>query len=200
MTEELPVKQELFDSRGWIVMLRGLTAIAFGVLAIAWPDVSMRRLFVLFGLYALVHGVLSLAGAVGHRGQRGCVLLTVEGLVGLFTGIITLRTRSAAPMGLAFFVWMWALATGILRIVEAVRLRKTIAGDVWLMLSGAVTVLLGGMLILRPFIGAVGLAVMIAASALIWGLFEVLLGRELRASHRGVRRIPGPPAHTPSPL
>jgi uncharacterized membrane protein HdeD (DUF308 family) len=174
------VKSELFEGRAWLVILRGLMAIAFGLLAIAWPDLSMRRLVVLFGLYALLHGALSLTAAVGHRGQRGSLLLGTEGYIGILAGVLTLRTRSATPMALVFFVWLWAIASGILRIAEAVRLRKTLAGDVWLMLSGVVIVIFGGMLMLRPIIGAVGLAVVISVSALIWGVFEILLGWEIR--------------------
>jgi uncharacterized membrane protein HdeD (DUF308 family) len=89
-------------------------------------------------------------------------------------------------MAFAFLVWLWAVAAGILRIMEAVRLRKSLAGDMWLMLSGVVTVLLGCMLLLRPIIGAVGVALVISASALIWGVFEILFGREIRAvGHHG---------------
>jgi uncharacterized membrane protein HdeD (DUF308 family) len=158
-----------------------MSAIAFGVLAIAWPDISMRRLTVLFGLYALLHGGLSLAAAVGHRGQRGCLLLATEAVVGLVAGALTLRTHSPSPMAFAFLMWLWAIASGILRIAEAVRLRKSLTGDVWLMLSGVTTVLFGAMLMLRPIIGAVGLALMISASALIWGILEIIFGWEIRA-------------------
>jgi len=181
MSQITSAKSGLFESRAWVVMLRGVTAIAFGLLAIAWPGVTLRQLVVLFGLYALVHGGLSLAAAAGHRGQRGCMLLGIEGIVGVFAGISTLQTRGPSPMAFALLVWMWAIASGILRIIEAVRLRKTLSGDVWLMLSGVMTVLLGGMLILRPIIGAVGLALIISISALIWGVFEMLLGWEIRA-------------------
>jgi uncharacterized membrane protein HdeD (DUF308 family) len=175
------VDSELFEGRSWLVILRGLAAVAFGLLAILWHDNSMRHFVVLFGLYALLHGGLSLAAAVGHSGQKGCLLLTAEGLIGVLAGVLTLQTGSASPMAFAFLVWLWAVAAGILRIMEAVRLRKSLAGDMWLMLSGVVTVLLGGMLLLRPIIGAVGVALVISASALIWGVFEILFGREIRA-------------------
>ena len=191
MSETTTTKTELFQGRAWVVMLRGLTAIAFGLLAVAWPGITLRQLVVLFGLYALVHGVLSLAAAAGHRGQRGCMLLVTEGIVGIFAGIATLQTRGPSPMAFALLVWMWAVASGILRIIEAFRLRKTLSGDVWLMLSGVVTVMLGGMLVLRPIIGAVGLALLISISALIWGVFEMLLGWEIRAV-----RHPGHPSHS----
>src|SRR5262245_19405088 len=171
---------ELFEGRGWVVILRGLSAMAFGVLAVAWPDVSLRRLIVLFGIYALLHGSLSLAAAAGHRGQQGCLLLATEGIVSLVAGVLTLKTRSPSPMAFAFVVWLWAIIAGILRVAEAIRLRKSLKGDVWLLLSGAVTALFGGMLVVRPIIGSVGVAFLIAAAALIWGLFEVLLGWEIR--------------------
>jgi uncharacterized membrane protein HdeD (DUF308 family) len=139
----------------------------------------------LFGLYALVHGILSIAAAIGSRGQHGCLLMAIEGIVGLCAGVTTLRTSSPTPMAFVFLVWLWAIATGILRIAEAIRLRKEISGDIWLALSGVVTVLFGLMLLLRPYIGVFGLALLIAAFALICGVFEILLGWELRAVRHG---------------
>jgi uncharacterized membrane protein HdeD (DUF308 family) len=84
-------------------------------------------------------------------------------------------------MVLIFFVWIWAIATGIVRIAEAIRLRKVISGEVWLALSGVVTLLFGIVLMLRPAVGFIGLAWIIAGYALIFGLFEIMLGWELRS-------------------
>jgi uncharacterized membrane protein HdeD (DUF308 family) len=167
------------------VLLRGLTAIAFGVLAVAWPGVTLARLVVLFGIYAIVHGILSAAAAIGNRGQHGCLLLAVEAIVGFLAGIITLRSSSGTPMAFVLLVWLWALGTGIIRIAEAIRLRKDIPGDIWLALSGVATVLFGLMLVSRFFVGVVGLALLIAAFAMICGIFEILLGWELRAMRHG---------------
>jgi uncharacterized membrane protein HdeD (DUF308 family) len=177
---------ELFRGRGWVVLLRGLTAVAFGVVALAGPHVTLSTLAILFGVYALVHGILSLAAAIGGRGQHGSVLLGVEGVLGLLAGVLTLRRLHPSIMALVFLVWLWAIATGVLRIAEAVRLRKEIPGDIWLALSGLVTVFLGLMLFSHRIIGgAVGLALVIAIPAVIWGVFEILLGWELRAARHG---------------
>ena len=186
MREESPNNShELFAGRGWVVLLRGLTAVAFGVLAIAWP-MTLVRLVMLFGIYALVHGILSAAAAIGGRGQRGCLLLGVEGAVGLWAGVMTLRSSHPAPMAFVFLVWLWAIATGVLRIIEAIRLRKQIPGDIWLALSGIVTVFLGLLLFSRRIIGgAVGLGLLIAIFAVVWGVLEILLGWELRALRHG---------------
>jgi uncharacterized membrane protein HdeD (DUF308 family) len=143
----------------------------------------------LFGLYALAHGILSVAAAIGGRGQHGCLLLATEGIIGLWAGVVTLWTTLPSPKALIFLIWVWAVGAGVLRIVEAIRLRKEISGDVWLALSGSVTVLLAIMLMLRPVVGAVGLALLISAFAFICGVFEILLGYELRAAGR--RRLIG---------
>jgi uncharacterized membrane protein HdeD (DUF308 family) len=172
---------ELFHGRGWVVLLRGLTAVAFGVLAFAWPGVTLARLVLLFGLYAIVHGILSVTAAIGNRGQHGCVLMGIEGILSLWAGVLTLSTSLPAPMAFVLLVWLWAIATGVLRIIEAIRLRKDIPGDIWLALSGVVTVLFGIMLVSRIFVGVIGLALLIAAFALICGVFEILLGWELRS-------------------
>jgi uncharacterized membrane protein HdeD (DUF308 family) len=186
MSANTPARSaDVFVGREWLVLLRGVTAIAIGVLALTIPDMTEAKLMKLFGVYALFHGLISLVGSVGGRGRLGCVLLGTEGIVGLAAGIFTLRTSLSPPIASIMFIWLWAIATGVLQIVEAFRLRKEISGDVWLALGGVVTVFFGWILWLRPFVGAIGLAVLIAAFALVWGVFEILLGRELRAIRRG---------------
>jgi uncharacterized membrane protein HdeD (DUF308 family) len=174
-------------SRWWVVVLRGLAAVAFGILAFAWPHVTIGALALLFGYYALAHGVISLAAALGGRGEPASRwLLAFEGIVGIGAGIVTLRSPSRTAMVLVLFVWVWAIATGLLRIAEAIRLRKEISGEIWLALSGVVTVIFGIILILRPIVGVIGLAWVIAGYALLLGLFEILLGCELRGLRRGM--------------
>lgn len=187
MREDSPTKSgELFRGRGWVVLLRGLVAVAFGVLALAEPRVTLSRLALLFGVYALAHGILSVAAAIGSRGQRGCLLLGSEGVIALWAGVMTLKSSHPTPMAFVFLVWLWAIATGLLKIAEAIRLRKEIPGDIWLALSGAATVFLGFMLFSQRIIGgAVGLALLVAIPAVIWGVFEILLGWELRTARHG---------------
>ena len=172
----------MFVGRWWTVLLRGVMAVAFGVLAFTLPHLTIATLVLLFGFYALIHGTFSLIAAIGNRQMTGSRwLLVLEGVVGIYAGIITLRSPSTTAMVLIFFVWVWAIATGVLRIAEAIRLRKEISGEVWLALSGVVTVLFGVMLMLRPVVGVIGLAWVIAGYALLLGLFEIMLGWELRS-------------------
>jgi uncharacterized membrane protein HdeD (DUF308 family) len=170
-----------FGGRWWVLLVRGLTAVAFGALALAGPQVTHATLVILFGIYAFVHGILSTAAAIGGRGQRGCLLLGAEGMAGLVAGILTLHSSHPTAMAFVFVVWLWAVITGILRIAEAIRLKKEISGDIWLALSGLAAVLLSLMLFSRKIAeGGMALAIVIAIPAVIWGVFEILLGSELR--------------------
>ena len=177
-----PLNDGLFVGRWWVVVLRGLAAVAFGVITLASPDLTLTTLVFLFGYFALVYGLFSLIAAIGGRRQGAARwLLALEGVIGLLAAIVTLRTPSTTAMVLIFFIWVWAIATGLLRIFEAIRLRKEISGVVWLALSGVLGVLFGLVLIFRPMVGILTLASIIAGYALLLGVLEILLGFDLRS-------------------
>jgi uncharacterized membrane protein HdeD (DUF308 family) len=172
----------LFASRWWVVLLRGIIAIAFGVAAFAWPAVTVASLVLLFGWYAFIDGVFSLGTAIGGRRDREHRWwLVLEGIVGIWLGVVTLRAPAVTALMLVFFISIWAMTTGLLRIGAAFRLRKDISGELWLALSGVLSILFAFMLILRPGVGLLGLVWVVAIYALILGVFEILLGVELRA-------------------
>ena len=171
----------LFAGRWWAVVLRGIVAIVFGALAFAWPGVTLAILVLLFGWYALVDGIFSLVSAIGGRRTReDRWLLALEGIIGLWAGIVTLRAPSITAVVLVFLISIWAMATGFLRIAAAFRLRKEISGEVWLALSGVLSILFALMLMLRPLLGAMGLVWVIAGYALVLGVTLIMLGFELR--------------------
>jgi uncharacterized membrane protein HdeD (DUF308 family) len=78
----------------------------------------------------------------------------------------------------------WALATGVLRIIEAVRLRREIQGEVWLMLGGVASVLFALVIMMRPLAGAVAMVRVIGAFALILGMSEVMLSFQVRRARQ----------------
>ena len=180
----LPEIKPLFAGRWWAVVLRGIIAIVFGALAFTWPGVTLATLVLLFGFYALLDGLFSLVTAIGGRRTReDRWLLALEGIVSLWAGIVTLRAPSITVLALVFFISIWAMITGFLRIVEAFRLRKEISGEVLLVLSGVVSVLFALMLVFRPVVGALGLVWVIAGYAVVLGIILIMLGFELRHTH-----------------
>ena len=180
MESSILVGEGLLDRRWWAVILRGLIAIAFAVLAFTWPGVTVATLVLLFGFYALADGVSSLVAAIGGRRPDDRWLLVLEGVIGIWAGVITLRAPGVTAAVLVFFISIWAMATGFLRIVEAIRLRKQISGEMWLALSGVLSILFALMLMVRPIAGALSLVWILAAYALILGLLLIFLGVELK--------------------
>ncbi|HUK15494.1 MAG TPA: HdeD family acid-resistance protein [Bryobacteraceae bacterium] len=171
----------LFAGRWWAMVLRGIVAIVFGVLAFAWPGVTLATLVLLFGWYALIDGIFSLVSAFGgRRAREDRWLLALEGIVGLWAGFVTLRAPAITAIVLVFFISIWAMVTGFLRIAAAFRLRREISGEVWLALSGVLAVLFAVMLMFRPLAGAMGLVWVIAGFALVLGVTLIMLGFELR--------------------
>jgi uncharacterized membrane protein HdeD (DUF308 family) len=165
----------------WLIVLRGLLAIAFGVFAYLQPAITLTTLVLVFGAFALVNGVLAVVSAIGGRktDEHWWVLL-LEGVLGILLGVLTLRAPGITALVLVFYIAAWALVTGVLEIVAAIRLRKEIEGEFWLGLSGVLSVGLGILLMVGPGAGALALLWMIAAWAIVFGVVLVLLGFRVR--------------------
>jgi uncharacterized membrane protein HdeD (DUF308 family) len=170
----------LFAGRWWTVLLRGIVAVMFGVLAFAWPTVTLAVLVPMFGYYALTDGLLSLLAAAGGRYWEDRWVLALEGIVGVWAGVVTLRAPHVISAVLIFFLAFWAMATGFLRLAAAFRLRREIAGEYWLAASGILSVTFALMVLVRPAVGAVGLVWMLAGYAMAIGVVLIVLGMELR--------------------
>src|SRR5919197_1255421 len=109
----------------WVFALRGIAAIIFGILAFIWPGVTLAFLVLLWGAYALVDGVLGLLAGF-RTGQDHRWALLIEGLVGIAAGIATFVWPGLTALVLVYIIAAWALITGILEIIAAIRLRKVI--------------------------------------------------------------------------
>jgi uncharacterized membrane protein HdeD (DUF308 family) len=170
----------------WALALRGLFAILFGLIAFLLPGVTIAALVLLFAAYALVDGVFAIiAGLRAAQRHERWWPLALEGLVDFAVAVITFLMPAATAFALLFLVGFWAMFTGVLRIVAAVRLRKEIQGEWMLILNGILSVLFGVLLVALPVLGLVTLVWMIGLYALIRGV--VLLGLAFRLRGHGVR-------------
>lgn len=171
----------------WVLVLRGLIAIAFGILAWLQPAITLAALVLLFGAYVLVDGILGVWTAIaGRREHEHWWVLLLWGLVGIAVGIVTFRAPGVTTLALLFYIAIWAIATGVLEIVAAVRLRKEISGEWLLALGGLVSVAFGILLMTQPDTGALALIWLIATYAVVFGMLLVLLAFRVRGHmHRG---------------
>src|SRR5579885_3004752 len=145
----------LLARRWWLVMLRGVAAVVFGLLAITLPGITLATLIILFGAYAFADGIFALAHALGGGGESESVwLLLLEGLLGIGVGLITFFEPGLTAIALLFYIAAWNLATGVLEIAAALRLRKQIQGEFWLLLGGLCSLVFAVILLVHPGAGA----------------------------------------------
>lgn len=163
----------------WMVLLRGVVAILFGLAAIAWPDLTVGILVAFFGAYALVDGIFAIVAA--FQAQDSDRLWHIaEGALGILVGLIAWVYPGLTALSLLYFIAAWALITGVIEIVAAIRLRRQIDNELLLILSGAISVLFGLLLIFRPRDSALALVTVIGIYAIIFGVILIAFSLRLR--------------------
>ncbi|MEU7280020.1 HdeD family acid-resistance protein [Streptomyces sp. NPDC045431] len=167
----------------WTLVIRGMAALLFGLVALMWPGVTVLALALLFGLYALVDGVTLLVGAFRREGDRGHrAAHAVGGALGVATGVITIIWPGVTALALVVLVGAWAVVTGVAEIWAAARFRRELHHEWVLYVAGAASVIAGVLLWAWPGAGAITLAQVIGVYALISGALVLAAARRLRGA------------------
>lgn len=170
----------------WLILLRGIAAVIFGLLTFAWPGLTLFTLIIFYGVFALTDGVFALIAAVKSGAPAPRWWLALVGVLGIGAGVVTLMWPGVTGIALLYLIAGWAIASGIFQIVGAIRLRKEIE-DEWLLgLSGVVSVVFGLLILAFPGAGALGIAFAIGAFAVLHGVFLIALSLRLK-KHAAVR-------------
>ena len=166
----------------WSLVVRGLAAIALGLITVVRHGITLGQLELLFGGYAIVDGLLSLAGAIraAESGERWAPLAT-EGLVGIAAGIVTYAWPAIPLVSFGYIVAVWAFLTGGLELAAALQLRKHVSGEWMLMFGGIASLVLGLLMIAIPFVTPLAVAFWIGVYSLVFGTLLVELGLRLRS-------------------
>ena len=175
-----PLMLQALSRYWWLILLRGIAAIVFGVLAFLWPGVTLVTLVLFYGAFVLIDGVLALAHAImgGNMGSRWWLALV--GVAGIAAGILTFMWPGVTALVLLLFIAIWAIVLGVFQIAGAIRLRKEIDNEWTLILGGVLSVLFGVILLVAPGAGAVALIWVIAAYAILFGVLLVALSFRLK--------------------
>jgi uncharacterized membrane protein HdeD (DUF308 family) len=165
----------------WVLLIRGIAAIAFGVLAFVLPGITLLTLVALYAIYALVDGVLSLVAAFQNRPGSGPTWwLVISGVLGIAAGLLTLLWPGVTALLLILFIGAWSLVRGVFEIVGAIQLRKEIDNEWMLILSGAISVLFGAAVMILPGAGALALVWLIGIYAVLFGILMIALSLRLK--------------------
>lgn len=165
----------------WLLLLRGIAAIMFGAMALAWPGLTVYVLLIVFGAYAVFDGIMAIVVAFQRKSEDdNWWVWLAEGALSIIIGLMALFWPAATA--LAFVIWMaaWAVVSGLLRVIAAIRLRKEIAGEWALGLSGALLIVWGILMAMIPAAGLLSIAWLIGLFALLIGVVMIVLALRLR--------------------
>jgi uncharacterized membrane protein HdeD (DUF308 family) len=160
----------------WAVLLRGVALILFGVLAYFWLGASLASLALLFVAYALVDGLLSVAGAIFGGGLAVRTGMGLAALASLTAASAVLYWRSITVPILENIIGAWAMALGVVAFASALTLRKVMQRDWSLVMIAGVSVFFGAMLLIQPGFDARTLVRLLSGFALVVGLLLTFLG------------------------
>ncbi|MEA2977348.1 MAG: hypothetical protein QOF19_2868 [Alphaproteobacteria bacterium] len=165
----------------WLIALRGLLGVAFGVIALVFPGATILSLVLLFSAYMLVDGLFSLfaAGRAMVRHERWGMLL-LQGLASIATAAIAFLWPSITVIAFVVLIAAWAIVSGCLMLAAASHLAQD-HGRWWLALGGVASLIYGILMIAAPLIGAIVLTWWLGAYALVFGVALIVLAFRLRA-------------------
>ena len=183
MLKEMIMNQLAYN--WWTVALRGVLAIVVGLLAFFFPDITLAVLIALFGVFALLEGAFLIISGIRFRHeQKRWWVLILQGIIGIGAGIIAFVAPMATAIALLYLIASWAIISGIIEIVAAIRLRKEMKGEWMLILDGIITILFGLFLVLVPGAGLLAWIWMIGAFKLVSGILLLLLAFRLRKEEK----------------
>jgi uncharacterized membrane protein HdeD (DUF308 family) len=186
----------------YIPLIRGLVAVAFGVVVLVHPVAAVATFVLLFGAFAFVDGIVTIATALrfSQAGSGRWWWMLVQGVVGILVGLVAFFWPISAAWALAILVAAWAFSTGVLELGAAVRLRRDVPGEIFLGLSGVLSILLGIAFVVLPGAALLTLALVVGFYAIVAGVSLVVLSIRLRSlrtrTHApGLSRAAQPPTN-----
>lgn len=165
----------------WVLLIRGLASIAFGILAFVSPGITIQTLVLFLAAWFVVDGVFGIIGAIQHRtADKQWWVMLLEGIVGVIAGVVAFVYPGPTLVVLLYFFGAWCVITGVLEIVAAIRLRKEIQGEFWLILGGLLSIVVGVFAFIAPGITALSLVTLMGAYAVVFGVLLIVLAFRAR--------------------
>ncbi|MCT6881073.1 MAG: HdeD family acid-resistance protein [Snodgrassella alvi] len=172
---------DLLSENWWIVLVRGFAALIFGLLTWFYPFVSILVMVMFFGFYALVDGVMGIVLSInGRKTHQDWWLMLIWGFISVLAGFLTFFVPGITWLVLITFIAIWALVSGVLQIVAAIRLYKSVGGAGWMITAGVLSMLVGIILLVNPIQGGIALTWVIGIYAALFGVVNIALAFRMR--------------------
>jgi uncharacterized membrane protein HdeD (DUF308 family) len=170
----MQVAQQALQSFRRMLLVRGVIAILFGVVALVMPNITLTFLVYLFGAYAAINGIAAVATALRYTKEQGWALLLVEGIVSILVGVAAFVWPGITSEVFLYLIAAWAIVIGIMEIVAAFTLPLG-TGYEWLLgLAGVVSISFGVLLAVRPNTGLVVLVYLLGIYAIVFGILYIV--------------------------
>src|SRR5881396_1139874 len=173
---------EALKRNWWVLVIRGICGIVFGVITLAYTGLALATLVLLFGAWVLIDGVFRIVGATaGRASDPDWGFHLVIGILGIIVGLLTFRAPGITALALIIYIAAWALMIGATEIALAIKLRKEIKGEWLLILMGLLSIIFAVLLLWNPAPGALALLWLIASYAIVLGILAIIFGFRLRS-------------------
>jgi uncharacterized membrane protein HdeD (DUF308 family) len=183
---------QLLVRNWWIILLKGILLILFGVLAFINPGTTISVLVTWFSIFLVADGVISLIGVLMNwQTEEDKWLLLAEGIIGILFGFLVFRSPDAFARFVGFLIAFWAVFIGLARVAMAIQLRKEIKGEGWLVLSGILAILFGVLVFAQPGIGVTTVLWMVAIFSVLIGVLLVFLSFKLKKAGNRLKDAAG---------
>src|SRR6516225_2998205 len=163
----------MFKQTSTSLILLGILAVIVGIIAIAWPGVTVYALVLLFAVYAFLDAVLQAARAFSSRSAGPVFGHLLLGLISLAAGVVAVAWPAPTALVLVLVIGIWAVVGGIAEIVTGFGAGETAGTRAMFILTGLVSVAFGVLLFARPGVGAVTLALLFGLYSLIYGFSQI---------------------------
>jgi uncharacterized membrane protein HdeD (DUF308 family) len=170
----------------WVLLVRGILAILFGILALMNPVITLGVLVILFAAYATADGIFSIIMSLATRAEyHGWRWLFVSGVAGIIIGVLSFLWPGVTAVLLLYWILAWLVVTGAFQVVAGIRLRNRITGEFWLILGGVLSIVFGLYLMAHPAAGALAMLWMIAYFAITFGVLMIFCAFRVRTFRGG---------------
>jgi uncharacterized membrane protein HdeD (DUF308 family) len=166
----------------WLLLLRGILAILFGIIALAAPGIALLAFIYVFAAYAILDGITAIVVSLQERRfLRHWWALLLEGILGIIFGILAFAWPGETALILLYLVAAWALVTGIMEIISAF-IGPGSTGQRWgLGLAGLLSIIFGIILFVFPGAGLLSILWLVGVYAIVFGVSLIIYAFQVRS-------------------
>ena len=167
----------------WIVLLRGIIAILFGIAVLALPGLALLVAASFFAAYALIDGIIAVVVAFQERNVApNWWILLIEGLIGIIIGALAFIFPGRTLIVIVYIIAIWAILTGVAELGSAFMMGRSIGREWMLAIGGIISIILGVLFFIDPINALRTILLIVGIYAIIFGILLIIRGIRFRSS------------------